>query len=168
MSEVSLSQLFAQTSITLNRILILLQKSTIIFSLFSTASKKQCCARCKYYFILYSCRPLLQASFSPFFSTYQGFVAPMGTLLLPCPVCVLTVHPVCVFVHGPPISYKQCCCWCSQISVFYISNTHTYTHPFNGPLSGTTQVSRYQKGKTNLDFTEARDSEWQWHQVGHM
>jgi len=27
-------------------------------------------------------------------------------------------------------------------------------------------VSQYQKGKTNLDFTEARDSEWQWHQVG--
>jgi len=29
-------------------------------------------------------------------------------------------------------------------------------------------VSLYQKGKTNLDFTEARDSEWQWHQLGHM
>jgi len=29
-------------------------------------------------------------------------------------------------------------------------------------------VSRYQKGKTNLDFTEVRDSEWQWHQLGHM
>jgi len=29
-------------------------------------------------------------------------------------------------------------------------------------------VSRYQKGKTNLDFTEARDSEWQWHQLVHM
>jgi len=29
-------------------------------------------------------------------------------------------------------------------------------------------VSRNQKGKTNLDFTEARDSEWQWHQMGHM
>jgi len=29
-------------------------------------------------------------------------------------------------------------------------------------------VSRYQKGKTNLDFTEARDSEWQRHQLGHM
>ena len=41
-------------------------------------------------------------------------------------------------------------------------------HPFNGPFSGTTRVSRYQKGKTNLDFTEARDSEWQWHQLGHM
>jgi len=39
---------------------------------------------------------------------------------------------------------------------------------FNGPFSGTTQVSRYRKGKTNLDFTEARDSEWQWHQLSHM
>jgi len=29
-------------------------------------------------------------------------------------------------------------------------------------------VSRHQKGKTNLDFTEARDSEWQWHQLDHM
>jgi len=29
-------------------------------------------------------------------------------------------------------------------------------------------VSQYQKGKTSLDFTEARDSEWQWHQLGHM
>jgi len=29
-------------------------------------------------------------------------------------------------------------------------------------------VSRYQKGKTNLDFTEARDSEWQWNQLDHM
>jgi len=42
------------------------------------------------------------------------------------------------------------------------------THPFNGPLSRTTWVSRYQKGKTSLDFTEARNSEWQWHQLGHM
>ena len=29
-------------------------------------------------------------------------------------------------------------------------------------------MSRYQKGKTSLDFTEARDSERQWHQLGHM
>jgi len=29
-------------------------------------------------------------------------------------------------------------------------------------------VSQYQKGKTNLDFTEARDSEWHWHQLGRM
>jgi len=41
--------------------------------------------------------------------------------------------------------------------------THTHTR-----ITGITQVSRYQKGKTNLDFTEARDSEWQWHPLGHM
>ena len=41
-------------------------------------------------------------------------------------------------------------------------------NPLNLSWLGTTQVSRYQKGKTNLDFTEARDSEWQWHQLGHM
>ena len=34
----------------------------------------------------------------------------------------------------------------------FTSNTHT---PVYGPLSGTTQVSQYQKGKTNADVTEA-------------
>ena len=53
-----------------------------------------------------------------------------------------------------------------QILISHIE--HLYTHPFNGPLSGTTRVSRYQKSKTNLDFTEASDSEWQWHQLGCM
>jgi len=43
-----------------------------------------------------------------------------------------------------------------------------HTHTFNGPLSGTTHVSQYQKGQINLDFTEAGDSEWQWHQLGRM
>ena len=52
--------------------------------------------------------------------------------------------------------------------VSVIGSDYTHTHPFNGPFSRTTQVSRYKKGKTNLDFTEARDSEWQWHQLGHM
>jgi len=35
-------------------------------------------------------------------------------------------------------------------------------------LSGAIRVSLYQKGKTNLHFTEAGDSEWQWHQLGRM
>ena len=57
---------------------------------------------------------------------------------------------------------------------FCVRYTHTHTHTrararaLNGPFSGTTRVSRYQKGKTKLDFTEARDSEWQWHQLGQM
>jgi len=29
-------------------------------------------------------------------------------------------------------------------------------------------MCQYQNGKTNLDFTEARDSEWQRHQLGTM
>ena len=60
---------------------------------------------------------------------------------------------------------------CSYSNKAYLTFSVCYgtTHiPFNGPLPGTTWVSRYQKGKTNLDFTEARDSEWQWHQLGHM
>ena len=43
-----------------------------------------------------------------------------------------------------------------------------HTHPFNGRLSETTRVSWYKKGKTNQDYTGARDSEWQWHPLGHM
>ena len=49
-----------------------------------------------------------------------------------------------------------------------IDSINTHTHPFDCPFAGTTRVIRYQKGKTNLDFTEARDSEWQWHQLEHM
>ena len=51
--------------------------------------------------------------------------------------------------------------WCGQPSDRGRLKKHNRT-------SGTTRVSRYQKGKTNLDFTEARDSEWQWHQLGRM
>ena len=58
---------------------------------------------------------------------------------------------------------------CLEILVFEMTYyMSTYLHPFNGPFSGTTRVSRYQKGKTSLDITEASDSEWQWHQLGHM
>jgi len=45
---------------------------------------------------------------------------------------------------------------------------HKHTHTVNGHLFRSTQVSHYQKGRTNLDFTEARDIEWQWHQLGRM
>ena len=55
-----------------------------------------------------------------------------------------------------------------RLSAYLTWNKLTHTHPFNGPLSGTTRMSQYHKGKTNLDFTEARDSDWQWHQLDHM
>ena len=47
------------------------------------------------------------------------------------------------------------CCLSKRLLESKHTHTHTHTHPFNGPLSGTTRVSRYQKGKTNLDFTGA-------------
>jgi len=45
----------------------------------------------------------------------------------------------------------------SYHSCFTHTHTHTHAHRFNGPLTRNTWVSQYQKGKTNLDFTEARD-----------
>jgi len=46
-----------------------------------------------------------------------------------------------------------------SIRVDYFAVKYTHTHPFHGPLSGTTRVSQYQIGETNMGFTEARDSE---------
>jgi len=48
--------------------------------------------------------------------------------------------------------------------------THTHTRPFNGPFPGPPRWAGTRKVKPiwNLDFTEARDSEWQWHQLNHM
>jgi len=68
----------------------------------------------------------------------------------------------------PPLNFLQAGCpsCCPANSVKALKAQHT--HPFNGPLSETTRVSRYQIGKINLDFIEARDSEWQWHQLGPM
>ena len=71
----------------------------------------------------------------------------------------------------PPLSFLQAGCPFVRPtnSLKAVKGLQRAAHtPFHGPFSGTTQVSRYQKGKTNLDFTEARDSEWQWHQLGHM
>jgi len=48
------------------------------------------------------------------------------------------------------------------------THTHTHTHvlrPFFQDYPGEPVP---KKGKTSLDFTEARDSEWQWHQLYHM
>jgi len=49
----------------------------------------------------------------------------------------------------------------------YTREVSTHTHLTAHCPGLPARVSRYQKGKTSLDFTEARDSEWQWHQLGH-
>ena len=65
------------------------------------------------------------------------------------------------------IDIKTASSYGNKMAVVTHTSTHTCTTG-NGPFSGTTRVSRYQKGKTNVDFTEARDSQWQWHKLGHM
>ena len=86
----------------------------------------------------------------------------------------LLSHPstvTCRLLISLPVSTSHSLADVSMLTMPYQCTyylLHTHTHPFNGPLLGTTRVSRYQKGKTNLNFTEARDSEWQWHQVGSM
>ena len=105
------------------------------------------------------CRALRQASRNIYGRTDRSIyeVLLLNYFLL---LIVIIITNVLITVT---LSHKCC-------RAFYIVSIEkselSHTHPFNGPLSGTTQVSRYQKGKTNVDFTEARDSEWQWHQLG--
>ena len=75
------------------------------------------------------------------------------------------VARLCVghLIHTVVLFFSNCA---PLVKLCFSFLTWTHTQPFNGPFSGTTQVSRYQKGRTNLDFTEARDSEW--HQLGQM
>ena len=62
----------------------------------------------------------------------------------------------------------MCSIVCYKIALYIYSVTLTHTHPFNGPFPGLPRWAGTRKVKTNLDFTEARDSEWQWHQLGHV
>ena len=64
-------------------------------------------------------------------------------------------HPTCLLIYDHTV-------------ILFIGKLPCVLQPFNGLFSRTTWVSRYQKGKTNLDFTGTRHSEWQWHQLGHI
>ena len=58
-----------------------------------------------------------------------------------------------------------CVYFCTN-NVFVSEVSHLLTHTcLTALFSGTSWVSQYQKGKIILNFTEARDSEWQWHQL---
>ena len=84
-------------------------------------------------------------------------------------MCSAGIFTLCalIFILGGPVLEETFThshpSWSSDI-LYQLprSTTNTNTHTFNGLFSGTTRASRYQKGKTNLDFTEARDGEWQW------
>ena len=86
-------------------------------------------------------------------------------------VLILSVTTSQSLLEQPP--GRPCTTWMKNIHLSSLDlGIHeardTHTLPRNGPFSRTTRVNRYQKGKISLDFTEARDSEWPWHQLGHM
>ena len=73
------------------------------------------------------------------------------------------------------VPYALCSCISNKSSVLTgtcsTTTTTTLQHPFNNLFSGTTLVSRYQKGKTSPDLNETRDDGvlgWQQHQLDHM
>ena len=66
------------------------------------------------------------------------------------------------------IMYDICALHSNMQFIHYYYYYYYYYFTALWALSWTARVSRYQEGKTNLDFTEASDSEWQWHQFGHM
>ena len=49
------------------------------------------------------------------------------------------------------------------------ARTHARTHTrLTALIPGLLGSASIRQVKTNLDFTEARDSEWQWYQLGYM
>ena len=85
-----------------------------------------------------------------------------------CVSCVCVCVRACVRACHARI-FRHICIVVFTASGICFTHTHAHTHTrLTALFSGATQVGRYQKGKTNLDFTDARDSEWQWLQLGDM
>jgi len=90
------------------------------------------------------------------------------------------IHPftaIMVISHHLPASSMYCNPWHPPYSVYVPGSLFSpspqvfFDLPLRlAPLTSYSIhfLSLYQKGKTSLDFTKARDSEWQWHQLGHM
>jgi len=71
-------------------------------------------------------------------------------------ICLRPIQHLCL--HNA-VAEHLCQSWITNWDMQHTDKDCKYVtnmHPFNGHLSGTTRMSRYQKGKTNLDFTEAR------------
>jgi len=60
------------------------------------------------------------------------------------------------------------CCSCLRLVALSSVNSNNNNTRLTALGPGLPRVSQYQKGKTNLDFTEATDSEWQRHQLGRI
>jgi len=130
-----------------------------------------------------------EAKFKSDFKTVNGFQTGLSLVPQVIPICQLQKHFILVFsillqekivteqwtvdndMSNDSLKVTQTYTHMHTLTHTHTrtrTHTNTHTHTFNGPFSGTTRVRQYQKGKTNLDFTEARYSKWQWHHLGHM
>jgi len=78
------------------------------------------------------------------FWCFSAFIHMMVCLSACLPVCV------CLSCSGLSLHIQKC----FQHSIQQGLTTAKQQHTFNGPLSGTTRMSWYQKGKTSLDLLE--------------
>jgi len=97
--------------------------------------------------------------FRVFFMFFEELVGWLGLNLgrTHRPVCSLALHRI--ILHQTP-----------ELRLMPATTNNIVFHEMYMITSALDQslVTVTQKGKTSLDFTEARDSEWQWHQLGHM
>ena len=67
--------------------------------------------------------------------------------------CMLPMAETLSSFGGVAIYYVIPVLWMALcLHIMARNSRHQYTHPFNGPFYGTTQVSQYQTGKTSLVF----------------
>ena len=95
------------------------------------------------------------------------------------PVVVHAVHKSAIAFTHSPLQLRFADVYADVINYLLLTSrprwrdcvnrqTHTHTHTrLTALCSGLPRLAG-TIGKTNLDFTEARDSEWQWHQLGYM
>ena len=84
---------------------------------------------------------------------------------LPASTCQLLNSSLCRLIRNETVPVQLAQCWFPRLAISNAKHTHTRLTSLFPGLPGSAGT---RKVKTDLDFTEARDSEWQWHQLGYI
>jgi len=110
----------------------------------------------------------LSPSWDYFSSMFLSFFILLNTARMPFPsnnsnniVKTLLLLLLLLLWSSAECAHYNLCDW--QV----LTNTHTHT-TILWPSEICPGSPEWATTRTNLDFTEARDNEWQWHQLGHM
>jgi len=84
-------------------------------------------------------------------------------------VCTLLSLWSILMLDGPVLFRNKLLVYCRDVTwlkyFIQLQQQPLFSHLLSWDYS---QVNWYQECNINLDFTEARDSEWQWHQLGNI